>query len=247
MTKSLEQSLQEIGFSHNLAKVYVALLEMGRVRASALIVRLGMHRHLIYRALEELAARKLVTKTMQRGVALFEAADPRGLSDEVEIQKQRVDRVVETLLEQKKASPLEVVTYEGLEGITRALGRNLLAPAGTIVSIMGASNLMNQPELAKYWKTYHTTRVRQGIHMRGLFDRTTDPSILANRNEMPLTEVHYLPQNEEMPAWFNICQDTLIMVVPSGAHPQAITIQNPAIVISLQAYFNYLWGQVTGD
>ena len=72
----LESSLLKLNFTPNEIKVYSALFEIGKCRAGKIIELTGMHRNLVYLALENLEARGLLTKVLVKGVAEFSANDP---------------------------------------------------------------------------------------------------------------------------------------------------------------------------
>ena len=53
----LTQQLAKLGFSENEAGVYLALIELGKARAGKIIRITGLHRNLVYQALEKLASK----------------------------------------------------------------------------------------------------------------------------------------------------------------------------------------------
>ena len=134
----LEQQLEKLGFSKNETKVYLALFDLGKVRAGDIIEHTGLHRHLVYLALDALAERGTVTKTIRNGVAEFVANDPKSLLDELEERKRVAEAVAIALREKREGVPREVTVYEGTEGIKRSRNRTLLYPAGETLYVVGS-------------------------------------------------------------------------------------------------------------
>jgi sugar-specific transcriptional regulator TrmB len=68
------EQLQNIGLTHNQAKVYSTLLDRGTLSAGKIQRRVGIDRSLVYVVLSELTALELVTRDDSQKVALFKAA-----------------------------------------------------------------------------------------------------------------------------------------------------------------------------
>ena len=72
----LNEDLKALGLTNNEVRVYLALVGSGKVRAADIIKETGLHRNLVYQALDELVSRHLATKTVQTGVLHFQATNP---------------------------------------------------------------------------------------------------------------------------------------------------------------------------
>lgn len=90
--------LQKIGFSKNQAKVYLALFNIGKGKASEVIKETGLHRHLVYTALESLVSKKLIAQTEVRGVKHFAMLDPERLLQTIQIQETLAQQYVSTAI-----------------------------------------------------------------------------------------------------------------------------------------------------
>jgi sugar-specific transcriptional regulator TrmB len=78
------EQLQNIGLTHNQAKVYSTLLDRGTLSAGKIQRRVGIDRSLVYVVLSELTALELVTRDDSQKVALFKAANPAALLELVQ-------------------------------------------------------------------------------------------------------------------------------------------------------------------
>jgi len=238
----LKNKLKELGFSDNLSAVYLKLFETGRMKAGEVINQTGLHRSVVYAALDELTTRGLISRVKKRGVAFFNANDPNKLVEEMQQKIQLSETIAAEIKKQQIEQPREVIVSEGLDAIMQATDRSLLSPPGETMYVMGASAENVQPVLDKHWrKYYHKHRIKKGIKFRGLYDRTVPQEAIEYRNNMELSEARYLPNGLEMPIWFNVCANIVSIMVPGEDPPLVFTIRSRATAEAIKKYFNYLW------
>jgi len=238
----LEQKLINLGFSKNEVKVYLALFELGEAKAAQVIVRTTLYRNSVYLALESLLEKKLVSKTLRHGVAVFYANTPDHLLEEVESKKKMTQAVIDELKAKHDDTPREIVIYEGLEGVKRATRQNLEFSKGETVYVLGATKHNIVPDLSMHWRQYHSSRIKKGIKFKALYGPSTEEKIIFEKNELPLTDVKYLPIQIDPPFWFNICGD-ISSIVFIDKNPIAINIKSKNIAENLKKYFDFLWNQ----
>src|SRR3989338_10355313 len=73
--------LEELGLTHNEARTYTALLEIGETTTGAIVKKTGLHRVLIYDALERLIKKGLASFVIKENRKYFQATDPNRLLD----------------------------------------------------------------------------------------------------------------------------------------------------------------------
>ncbi|MFA6424173.1 MAG: helix-turn-helix domain-containing protein, partial [Candidatus Magasanikbacteria bacterium] len=134
----LENELLKLGFGKNEAKVYLALIELGKAKAGQIITHTSLHRNLVYLALEILEKRELVTKIMRNGVAEFSANDPRHLIVELEEQKNIAEMVVDEIEKKKEKQTSDVIIYEGEDGMKKSRNFTLQYDAGETIYVIGS-------------------------------------------------------------------------------------------------------------
>ena len=110
------------------------------------------------------------------------------------------------------------------------------------VYFLGPSKFGIQANLEKYWKKYHKKRADLNIKCKLLYDKSTDPKIIENRNRQPLCEAKYLPLDTEMPMSLIINNKMTAIIVPSEHPPLAFLITSKKTSEALKKYFEYLWG-----
>lgn len=225
----MEEKLRKLGFGKNDIKVYLALFDLGKTKAGAIIDHTGLHRNLVYTALEELAKRKLVTKTVVRGVATFVANDPKTMLEELENKKQLAQQVIEQLQKKQEESPQEITVYEGIEGIRRARNQTLNMAAGSTLHVLGASHSSTTPEWERYWKSYHTKREKKGIGMRILYEQGVAKEVVDWRDNLEHSTAKYLPFLINSPMEFNFINDYVYLNIMSSDTPMAIKLRSKTV------------------
>lgn len=237
----LNDELKKLGFSRNLSLVYLKLIELGKVKAGELINQTRLQRSVVYSALDELLDRELISKVVNKGVAMFSANDSQYLIEENKKRVQLSQEIAQKIKQGQEQAVREVVVSEGLEAIMRATDRSLLAPSGETMYVLGASKLNVQPALADHWIKYHKKRIQRGIKFMGLYDHTVEQKFIDYRNQIELSAAKYLPLGLEMPIWFNICLDVVSIMVPGEDPPLVFTIRSKPTAEAIKKYFYYFW------
>lgn len=238
----LENELLGLHFTKNEIKVYLALFEFGKVRAGEIIEKTGLHRNIVYTALDELVHRKLITKTLIKGVATFVTNSPEALVSEVENKKQLAEHIAKELKQKKEQDHLEVAVYEGMEGVKRSRNKILLQEKNETLYVLNASTESSTPEYEKYWRYFHKKREAKGINLKILYEHGIRKEDIAWREKLPLAQVKYLPFGLKSPVWFSAIGDLLEIGVP-GKDPLVFNIRSKEAADGIKQYFEYLWKQ----
>ncbi len=235
-----EQQLQQLGLGKNESLVYLALFEIGRAKAGEIIAHTGLHRNLVYTALEKLVKDNLVAKFIKNDVAIFEANNPKMLLDKLENQKEIAKEVIANLRIKQIAVPHEVKVYEGHEGIieARKVVKNL--KAGDTGYAFGGSELMYSEDLSKEWKPHSAKRVKSGVNLKMLCDSTVPDGYINRKNSQARTVVKRMPINVPLPALFEIYGDVLNIAVP-GKEPVVFSIKSKEATEAMKKFFDFFW------
>jgi len=237
----IETQLQQLGFGKNEVRVYLALFDLGKTRAGAIIEQTGLHRNLVYTALEELLKKDLVSKVISSGVAVYEANSPESLQDLFEDKVQAAKEVVSELKSKVGDKPRDIKIYEGTEGIKRSRSRTLNYDPGSTLYVFG-SQASSTPEMEKYWRVFHKKRVSKKIGLKILYERGVIPEDLDWRNGLPMSQAKYLPMNFNLPVWFAFIRDYLEIGV-AGDDPLTFSIRSKEAVGAFENFFNFFWNQ----
>ncbi len=239
---SVDSLLLKLGFSKNEVKVYVALFDLGKARAGEIIKHTGLHRNLVYQSIKKLLEKQLVSKTLARGVARFEAHNPRALIELSDRSRALASDAAKELQTQQERQGRDIKILEGADGISRVVEESLELPRGESVYLFGGSHIRNIPELQSYWRGYQKKRLAAGIKLKTFYDRATEKEVVDRQNLLARTEAKFLPFGIESPSWFTTFGDTLTFGVP-GNDPLAFQIKSKEAAESMRQYFEYLWSQ----
>lgn len=241
MTK-IEQQLQLLGLGKNESAVYLALFEIGRVKAGEIITHTRLHRNLVYTALEKLVSEKLVAQFTKNNVAIFEANNPKALLEKLEQQKTVAHEVVASLKTKQIAAPHEVKVYQGHEGIIEARQVVMNLKSGDVGYAFGGSELMYAEELSKMWKPHSSKRGERGINLKMLCDSTVPDGYIARKNTQARTVAKRLPIDVPLPALFEVYGDVLNIAVP-GKEPIVFSLKSKEAAEAMKKFFDYFWRQ----
>lgn len=241
----LSNDLEGLGLNKNEATVYATLHNLGKTKAGEVIKETGLHRNLVYQALEALAGRRLLTKSTTGSVALFSPTDPIHLLDGIREQELTAERVIEELKEKKKIVDQEITVYEGAEGMRSFSLKNAesLKP-GEFIFVLGSGGAKFETAMGeRALKKYFTTIAKQGGAKVLMYEsQQYSKQMLELASEHDSFEFRVLPVNMTPSAGvvftnhsvaFHIYEDPIAV----------IEIKNPHLVEAYRNYFELLWNQ----
>jgi sugar-specific transcriptional regulator TrmB len=228
------EALEAAGLTRTEAKLYSALVDLGRAQAGLLSRKTGIHRRSVYDALERLIEKGLVSFIKENEQRFYIPTDPARITDIIEEQRKAVATVLPQLrqkyLERKQKQ--ETVFYRGIEGIKTIFEDQLRE--GKDVFILNASR--EAPEqLRRYFPHYQAGRIEKGIRLHMLFAGPDVPAL------HPFGEARWLPKEFDTRVSTNIYGDKVAIVI-WGPEPIAILIKNKDIALTYRKYFDALWG-----
>lgn len=229
----LREQLLELDFTSNQAETYLALLELGQTKVGPVISKTGFHRNIVYRALEDLIARKLVYKITKRGVAHFEATDPSPLLEELRSKQRVAHEVIEEVKKKHGVSASEVFVYSGEQGV-----KDVNNQIEDDLYLIGANGTIME-RYPEYFKKFEERRIKKGLKKYML----TDPKMRGTAFvSTPLTEVKYLPSSTSSPMVIWISGNLVAHLL--WEKPETIfVIKNKKIADNYRDYFQLLWKQ----
>lgn len=241
--------LGEAGLTNGEIKVYLALLELGPATSGPIIEKSGVSRSIIYRILEKLAQKGLVSFVARGKTRYFQAEGPNRIKDYLEERegkfneaKKKVEDAIPSLiaLAQQAGKKSEVKIYQGFRGMVTSHERTYeRLKKGDEYFFMNIPP--NQPEqYHAYWKIDHVRRARAGIKCRLLFHPENSEKVLINRNGYAGCDARYMPSAINAPVWFAGYKDVILIHLVS-ATPITIEITNQEIADSFKSYFEEFW------
>jgi HTH-type transcriptional regulator, sugar sensing transcriptional regulator len=242
-------SLKDAGLTDGEVKVYLALLEIGSSTTGPIIEKSVISRSIIYQILEKLMQKGLVSKIIREKTNYFQATEPGKVLEyidkrgrELEENRKKVEKLLpELILKQKMSPKSEVNMYFGFEGIKTAASDHLFArlKKGECYCYLGVYSHQNE-KYHSYWQKDHKKRIKEGLIVRLLFNRDTNPEVLDNRNSFKGSDARYMPEGIKTPAWFLTYKDTTVIGLQAPKEI-AVEIIDQDVTDSFQAYFDEFW------
>jgi sugar-specific transcriptional regulator TrmB len=240
---ALYSDLQKIGLTENQTTIYLALAKAGGAKAGELIRQTGMHRNLVYTALEELVEKRLVSASKVRGVAAYKLLSPTRLLADISEKERVAKQVIEELSHITRQNKQEVIVYEGIDEFRAHVLRSYeLARAGALHRYLGTSphwhTVVGSDLEAEVSRLQNTKKLRlRGIaknifpalksllaDTKGLSEIRTNPLISSDANNVEILEDR-------------ICIQTF-------TEPYTVVeIINAELAKNYQNYFDFLWKQ----
>ncbi|MBU0597127.1 hypothetical protein KJ641_01010 [Patescibacteria group bacterium] len=238
----LIKDLEKLGFSKNLATVYLTLFELGEAKAGELVRRTGMHRNLVYTALDKLEGKKLIAKTQIRGVSHYKMLDSSRLKGEIDNMQKIVDDVVVELKSQYKVNSQEVVIYEGKEEVQRMyLESAKKMPEGSVWYVLGLAQRWFDVMEDLVYKFKEIQRERKFL-LRGVSDHISQEEEEMIEVSQGLSEFRVVPSISKKDSEINITEDKVLIFILVEPYT-VIEIFNKDLVEGYKEYFNVLWKQ----
>lgn len=252
------EKIQQAGLTEGEAKVYLALLKLGSSTSGPIIEESGVANSIIYRILNSLIEKGLVSYITKEKTKYFTAANPQRIIDYIEEKKEKLDEdkfSIEKILPQlismdKQDTETSVQIFEGYKGFLTAW-EMCYTKLRKGDEYHGFSVYPEQEErYHTYWKKDHKKREKAGFKAKVLFNKGTDKEVLKNRNSYWGSEARYMPIDIKTPAWFVVYKNIIIISLQTRKFeddgtlvkkPLSIVITNQEIADTFEAYFQDYW------
>lgn len=247
-TNERTESLLEVGFSPKEAKVYLALLKLGRGSVTKISREAQILRTTAYDVLNSLFNKNLVTLSGKEPKQEYVAESPdqikKYINTELENKRESLKRAEIELIPQLKsiynisARP-KVMFYEGTEGVEQVYEDTLTSHE----TIRAYANV-NEMHLAlpKYFPQYYKRRRASGISIRAILpaneaglDRSTKDNDEARESALvPADKFYFSPE-------INI-YDNKVMIA-SWKEKLGIIIESQEIADAMKTIFELAWSE----
>lgn len=241
------QKLISLDFNQNEASVYTELRQYGPCKAGVIISKTGLHRNVVYTALEHLMSRKVVSVQISRGGKVFTAIAPNILIEEYDYKKELAQELTEDFKKNNFISDQEISVHEGNDEYLKLLTsliNSLPSEATKYVLGTGGADFMHYTMLS-IWDRYHEVARRQKINIKMLAYGTQRDALEKKTKAEGMYSIKYLPENTENPAGIHIYPeiDTVLNIIYSNEFQTvaAIKIKNRSLTQSYLNLFNNLW------
>lgn len=226
------EELTASGLTKAEARIYAALVELGKAQAGILSRKTGIHRRNVYDALERLIEKGFASFIRENNKRFYMASEPQKILDSIDAKKEALLSVI-PLLEQKfnaVKQKQETLFYKGVEGLKSVFDDQLNYKE--ILAISPAN--MAKAVLPYYMKHYTNARIKKKIRLKMIYTGGI------RGKQMPMCEIRHLPKYYESPVSLNIYGDKAAIIV-WGIEPAAILISNREVAKAFRNYFELMW------
>jgi sugar-specific transcriptional regulator TrmB len=229
----IQTVLENMGFSPNEIKIYLALNDHGSSKAGTVAKIAKIDRSSCYNSLKRLLEKGLVSYVSIGKIKWFQATGPKRLMEYIREQQQDLQDVLPELQARHKAAKIkgQVRLFKGLKGI-RTIFQDILRT--------GENNLLfgSENQLEERMPAYKDQFVRQlkenKISVREIVredraGKTTDPN-----------RTRYVAKSVESPVVTNIYGDKIALIIWTD-EPEGVVIENAAAAKAYRSYFEFMW------
>ncbi len=243
----LSTKLQELGFTKEEARIYLALLELGSAYVSSIAKKAGVHRVSCYHTLDKLVRRGVVSSFEKNKVKTFAVENPQIIVNQMEERFHRAKGMLPELLSitNSMAYKPKIQYYEGLQGVKNIFEDSLRAKG----EVLGYTNLAELPKVLgeEYLRQHALKKSEQGIKTRMLSPLSKE-ALAYKKHYYPkgfdpyLLEILFINPKEFLFEYeINIYGDRVSLVSLNPNELIGLTIESAVYAKTQRAIFNLAW------
>ena len=228
-----EAVLERLGLDKREAKVYLVLLSLGSSTVSIISRKTKIERTQVYRLLDSLIDKGLISFTLENRVKKFSASDPEKILFQL---KEKEAAFMEILPKLKKISSVKekeepfVELYRGTRGMKTMVNEILKIKKDYCVLCGDLKNTKLRFFFAHFMKAIERENIRERVLIRKGFD------IARSKN----TTIRFLPEKYAYLSTTGVCGDMVGIIIWSEPF-LAIRIKSNELADTYQSYFELLW------
>jgi sugar-specific transcriptional regulator TrmB len=233
--------LNDIGLTKSEALVYERLLQLGENSMGILQKSLGMHPQIVYRTVESLNKKGLVTLFNKKNKKYVSPEHPKKLEEIEKVKMAKLKEAMPELLHlMKPQKDILVKTSIGFEAV-RSFRRRAIdeLKRNDSLLIIGGSAERFYDVMGKGYKEIEEKRIKKKIHKKLI----AFPTERERFNKDPyrlFTDFRYFSSSHPTTSSINIFGDNVGIII-WATEPILLHIKNEEIATSYRHYFDELW------
>lgn len=231
------EELQEFGLSNTEAKVYLALLELGKSKAGEITKRSAVNRTNVYDALERLIEKGLVSYISENNKRIFEAVNPQRFQEIVQDKQEKLGKTIEELKAryQKSQKQEDASIFRGKKGI-KSIFEDVLNEKKDLFAYGAESRFKDIfPFYQKHW---NTERAKLKINVKKIYNQKVKAE--KKKEHLKRLEMKFLPATYDFPSTIMIYGNQVVTIVWLE-EPFGFMIKSEEAVKSNMNFFRLLW------
>jgi len=231
------EELQEFGLSNTEAKVYLALLELGKSKAGEITKKSAVNRTNVYDALERLIEKGLVSYVSENNKKVFESVNPERLQEILKDKQEKLEKTIEELKTRynKSQKQEDAFVFRGKKGI-KSIFEDILNEKKELFCYGAESKFKDLfPFYQKHW---NEERAKLKIDLKMIYSERVRE--IKKKEHLKLLEMKFLPKTYDFPSTVMIYGDRVVTIVWLE-EPFGFVIKSEEAVKSNMNFFEILW------
>ncbi len=240
---NLIQMLGSAGLSEKEAKVYIALLQLGRASSYSISSRSGLKKPTTYVILDELIKKGLVTKIPRAKKQQYVAMPPEELFANAEEKLKQAKKALPELITMAESEKVKVQTlfYEGVKGIEDALSYHIKEMGGKEIVGLFATAEDAPKDLLSVYTAWGDKLHKAGVQIRGITpDHESTRDINAYQAKQFSFTVKRIPTTEYSSKVSLEAGDDFVRIILNKPQ-QALIIRNPEFAKCVKEIFEMVY------
>ncbi len=247
----MKETLEKLGLSDLQARVYLALIDLGKSGVNDIAKECATYRANVYDALERLQDMGFVTFVHEGGKKMFMPVDPNNfpmILDEIEEKKKdEFGSVKSSMLSimpllsakyEKVQENEEIEIYKGKEGY-RAMMREYMRSGFKSARIFGQLNSMKYFEFD--WKKWAKHYKNFKIILPNTEETRERANILKSHMNGGAIDFKFAPKEMYSPTTWAVGGDEMFQIIIWSKNPTVISIRSKEVVKMYSKHFDMLW------
>jgi len=252
---TLIESLKNLGLNEKEAKVYLALLQLGKATAYNVAVRSGLKKPTTYVILRQLVEKGFAVNVPRAKKQQFVAEDPEKClaiaREKIELAQKELPELL--ALQKKQEAKVGVSYFEGLPGIKESYKKLLKImkdkPIDERVFVGFYAKTDNlETDLEKYFDEVTSELTKHKIHRKGIttYNELIAKKYLSALDKFSISEIKALSE-EKYSSYISIEIFDNFVHILSQRNLQAIVIEDQDIADVMRQFFEMVWDLVDKD
>ncbi len=240
MDEFTEEILVRSGLTKNEAKVYLALLKLGKATAAEITKKSGVHRVNVYDVLDRLMEKGLISTIHRSKKRIYEAANPNQLSKLLKEKEAALNQILPTLEKEFEIKKEKKNAYHffGPEGVMQSY--YMMLEQNQTLYAMGGSGL-NRKYLKHRHEMWTKERIKANIPVKALYYESTRENKEKSHSDDKTVDIRFIPDKYTTSCMVDICGDLVVNLLPIEGNIMAIVIENKELADSYRQFFQNMW------
>jgi len=242
---TLIKNLSNAGINEKEARVYIALLQLGKASAYSISERSGLKKPTTYVILDELIKKSLVMKIPRVKKQQFIARSPEEFFAAADERLKQAKKVLPELMTMVENSDTNIRTlfYEGINGVKDAIYYKSKEMKGKEVVGFYATTENASPELVKLFNPWPKDMREAGINFRVITPEHETTKKYMDPNNQYGHEIKTVPLSLYSSKSSLEASDTFVRIV-LFKELQSVIIESPELANSVRQIFNIVWSKL---